>query len=234
MTVLRTFHVRSLLVLNILNANTTIYPPIREQPQPLLTSIVMSTWSLELHTNLSDPEFMTLLRSAARYKQRSDQTHTSVHEPLLSEVPPHPIWCLLLGDSMLERLQTSGAHTILGQGQFPHIFNAGVGGDRIQNVLYRLDTKGLFWDLRSHGIKYAILHMGTNDLKPKRAFDAEVLRQYALVLETVHRAAPAVKVLVTGLMPRKDVDLRVVDQSNASLQQLVQDYNATSGQKSGE
>ncbi len=194
----------------------------------------MSTSSLELHTNLPDPEFMTLLRSASRYKQRSDQTHISVHEPLLSDVPPRPIWCLLLGDSMLERLQSSGAHTVLGQGQFPQIFNAGVGGDGIQNVLYRLDAKDLFRDLRSHGVKFAILQMGTNDLKPKRALHAELLRQYALVLETVHRAAPAVKVLVTGLMPRKDVDPGVVCQSNASLQQLVRDYNAMSGQKSGE
>ncbi|ERF69081.1 hypothetical protein EPUS_01037 [Endocarpon pusillum Z07020] len=168
----------------------------------------MSTWSLELHTNLSDPELMTLLRSAARYKQRSDQTHTSAHEPLLSELPPPPIWCLLLGDSVHERLQTSGTHTMLGQGQFPHILNAGLGGDRIQNFLYRQDTKGLFWDLRSYGVKFAILRLGTNDLEPKRALHAEA--QYALVLETVHRAASAVKVLVTGSMPRKDVDLRVL------------------------
>jgi GDSL-like Lipase/Acylhydrolase family len=187
----------------------------------------------ELHTNLSDPDFLLLLRASGKYKQRSDQTHDSVHEPLLTENPLEPIWCLLLGDSMLERLKTTGARTDLGKGQFPHIFNAGVGGDRIQNVLYRLDTKGLFWDLKSHRVKYAVLHMGTNDLRPKRGLNFATLTQYSLVVEALHRAAPGIKILVTGLMPRTDVDEVFIHRSNQALQNLVQEYNELVGQKLG-
>lgn len=193
----------------------------------------MSTNPVKLHTDLSDPGFMILLRNAAKCKQRSDQTHDSVHHPLLKTSPFDTIWCLLLGDSTLERLKMTGAHTALGKGEFPHIFNAGVGGDPIQNVLYQLDTKGLFWDIRSRGVKHAILQMGTNDLKPNRGLTAEALGQYALVLEAGDRAAPTVKVLVTWLLPRKDVAPGVVGQSDTSLQRLVQDYNAMSGHKSG-
>lgn len=193
----------------------------------------MSINIFDFHSTLSDPEFLVLVRNQAKYKERSQLTHDSVHEPLLKKEPFKSIWCLLLGDSMLERLKTTGTHTKLGQGEFPHIFNAGVGGDRIQNVLYRLDTKGLYYDLRLHGVKYAILHMGTNDLRPKRGLSAGALEQYALVLEAVHRAAPGVKILVTGLMPRKDVDQVFIHRSNLDLQQLVREYNEMTEQKTG-
>ena len=194
---------------------------------------------LKLHTDLSDPEFMLLLRSSEKYKKRSDETHNSVHKPLLESTPSKPIWCLLLGCSTVERLKTTGAHTTLGKGQFPHIFNAGVGGDRIRNVLYRLGTKGLFWDLQTRQVEHAILMMGANDVTNKQALDSEALRQYALVLEALYRACPAVKVLVTGLTPQKPgrrprmvVREGIINHSNASLQRLVQAYQEMNKQAS--
>jgi hypothetical protein len=193
----------------------------------------MSSDMIHLHINLTDSNFLILLRGSAKYKERSAQTHDSVHFPLSTIRPSEQIWCLLLGDSMLERLLTTGSHTTLGNGRFPHIFNAGVGGDRIQNVLYRLETKGLFHELKIRGVKHAVLQMGTNDLKPKRGLSSDALRQYALVLEAMHRASPKVKVLVTGLMPRKDVAQGFIDHSNAGLQHLVQDYNALMDGTSG-
>jgi hypothetical protein len=71
--------------------------------------------------------------------------------------------------------------------------------------------------------------METNDLKPKRGLTAEALRQYALVLEAVHRAAPEVKILVTGLMPRKDVGQPLIDHSNWHLEEIVREFNQATG-----
>lgn len=193
----------------------------------------MANKPFELHTDLSDGEFFTLLQASGKYKERSNQTHDTVHAPLLLQRPGELIECLLLGDSMLERLKTTGAHTEIAQCSFPQIFNAGVGGDRVQNVLYRLGTKGLYHALHVRDVKHAIIQMGTNDLRPKQGMTPDALWHYALVLEAVYRAAPGVKILVTGLLPRRGEGQVLIDQSNANLEQLVRDFNQVTRETSG-
>jgi len=127
---------------------------------------------------------------------------------------------------MLERFITTGKHTKLGQLAFPNLLNAGVGGDRIQNVVYRLGTKDLFSGLKQRGVKFAILHIGTNNLRRNRGLTGGEIEEYALVLEALTRAAPDIVVFVTGIMPRADIGSNFVNQSNTDLRQLVQDYNA--------
>ena len=181
--------------------------------------------SLEPNRALHEADFVQLLRDSGKYKERSDRTHDNTHTPLLAQSPTTRIRCLLLGDSMLERFKTAGKHTKLGQVEFPDLLNAGVGGDRIQNVIYRLGTKGLYSGLKQHGVDFAILHMGTNNLRPKRGLSAEAIKEYGLVLEALARAAPGIVVLLTGILPRKDVDRSFIDQSNSDLQRLAWDFN---------
>ena len=121
--------------------------------------------------HLSDAEFLERLRSFAKFKQRSHQTHYQVHvpeltarlqlyaplptpdkdvSPLAADAPTpnlsntSPITVVYLGNSMLERFKTSGITTDIGKlGDTGVAFNAGVGGDSNQNVAYRL-TEGLY------------------------------------------------------------------------------------------
>ncbi|OCL08317.1 SGNH hydrolase [Glonium stellatum] len=181
--------------------------------------------SLQAYRALSGLDFLKLLCGAGKYKQRSEQTHDQVHGPLLADSPPGEVGCLLLGDSMFERFKTTGKHTKLGQVGFPKLLNAGVGGDKTSNVLYRLGAKELYAGLKQRGIKLSILHMGSNDLTPKRGLTAEILDEYGLALETLRRVSPEVVILVTGIFQRKDVGQGLVDQSNLDLQQLVEDFN---------
>jgi hypothetical protein len=193
----------------------------------------MSTESSRFHPNLPDPDFLALLQSTGTYKERSDETHDTVHAPLLSQPSTSPINCLLLGDSMLERFKTSGQHTKFGTTDFPNIFNAGVGGDRIVNVLFRLGTKDLFHGLQKHGVKFAILQMGTNDLRSKRGLTSGAIDKYGMVLEALRRAAPGIVIVVSGLMPRADVGQVYVERSNESLRQLVEEFNGGSESQHG-
>jgi hypothetical protein len=181
--------------------------------------------SLKPNRALHEADFVQLLRDSGKYKERSDRTHDDTHAPLLAQSPTTRIRCLLLGSSMLERFKTTGKHTKLGQVKFPDLLNAGVGGDRIQNVIYRLGTKGLYSRLKQHGVNFVILQMGTNNLRPKRRLSAGAIEEYALVLEALARVAPGIVVLLTGILPRKDVDRSFIDQSNSDLQQLVRDFN---------
>lgn len=119
----------------------------------------------------SDAEFLGKLQSFAKFKERSHQTHHTVHVPELTArlqlgtplpapgkdaCPPaidtptpnlsrtSPITIVYLGNSMLERFKTTGIATNIGKlGDTGVAFNAGVGGDSNQNVAYRL-TEGLF------------------------------------------------------------------------------------------
>lgn len=181
--------------------------------------------SLRPNSVLHEADFVRLLRETGKYKKRSDTTHDNTHAPLLAQSPARRIRCLLLGDSMLERFKTTGKHTKLGQVEFPDLLNAGVGGDRMQNVIYRLGTKDLYSRLKEHGVDCAVLHMGSNNLRPKRGLSAEAIEEYGLVVEALARAAPGIVMLLTGIIPRKDIDRTFVDQSNDGLRQLVQDFN---------
>jgi hypothetical protein len=67
--------------------------------------------------------------------------------------------------------------------------------------------------------------MGSNNLRPKRGLSAEAIEEYGLVVEALARAAPGIVMLLTGIIPRKDIDRTFVDQSNDRLRQLVQDFN---------
>lgn len=176
---------------------------------------------------LSESEFLGILQQSGKYKLRSETTHDLNHVPTLFQIPNKPIKCLLLGDSMLEHFITTGRDTRLGSLSFPDVFNAGVGGDRIHNILFRLGVKDLYSLLKPHGVKLVILQMGTNDLKPNRGFIPDALVQYALVMETMRRlASGSIKIIVTGLMPRKDVGQEFIDTSNEKLRALVEYFNS--------
>ncbi len=101
-----------------------------------LSPMMTSKRPYQLNTHVSDRDFPNLLHVSGKWKQRSDTTHDRDHAPLLAEKPIKPIWCLLLGDSMLEHLKSAGVDTEIAKSQFPKVFNAGVGGDKIQNVPY--------------------------------------------------------------------------------------------------
>jgi hypothetical protein len=144
------------------------------------------------------------------------------HAPLLVQRVSRPIGCLLLGDSMLERFKTTGCCTQLGSFTFPHILNAGVGGDRIQNVIYHLGNKDLLQSLKSHGSRNVILHVGTSDLGKRNGLPCEVaIHNYGLIVQALRRAQPDVNILITGLMPRKDIPNWLIEDSNAAVTALA-------------
>lgn len=186
-----------------------------------------------LHTSLSEVDFTSLLESSGAFKERSDGTHDARHGPELANSPSGRIKLLLLGDSMLERFLTTGKDTKLGQIAFPTAFNAGVGGDRVSNVLFRVGMKGLFGALGKRGVDVAFLQMGTNDLRKKRSLDDKAVSDYTLVIEALRRASPGIQIVVGGVMSRADIGQDVVDQSNMSLIRLVDGINSESGSEFG-
>ncbi|KAF2789613.1 hypothetical protein K505DRAFT_328122 [Melanomma pulvis-pyrius CBS 109.77] len=122
--------------------------------------------------HLSDSEFLQKLSQYSKPKDRSHNTHHSIHLPELSlrlnlKLPlplptsslseadsdpftPTPdlenkskIEVVYLGNSMLERLKNTGAATRLGNLGRGAAWNAGVGGDTNKNIVFRL-VEGLY------------------------------------------------------------------------------------------
>lgn len=198
-----------------------------------------------------------------KYKARSQDTSQNVHIPLLLANPDLAPTVVLVGDSTLERMITTGQTPNLvapwpspamlddetlaavcpnHPTRLDRVFNAGVGGDKIQNVLYRMagdpgkELPGLLTVLLEKlSVKLWVLHMGTNNLTPKKGLtvaDVQALEEflsslfYARYVRRGEGIAPELdyRVLVTGIFYRKDVPTEYVDASNERLQEVVRKF----------
>ncbi|RVD89691.1 uncharacterized protein DFL_000688 [Arthrobotrys flagrans] len=168
------------------------------------------------------------IKESMKFKERSHKTLEEIHRPDLELIPPIPqnpngtcFDVIFIGDSMIERLKTTGQNTRLHN--FPRSFNLGVGGDKIENVLYRLHT-GYISLLENRPTKLWVVHIGTNNLRPRKGLrdsnpnDSENFR---VLVQTLRLLCPGSKVLVTGLFPRKDVDDELVRVSNGKLKESL-------------
>ena len=120
----------------------------------------------------------------ATWKKRTEETyHEHIEQYANLEVD-----LLLLGDSMFERLKTTGKdfwpETSL-------ICNAGVGGDKIQNVLWRLE-QGLLTKIKARKI---ILMIGTNNVETDSI--SNICEGIVAILKEI-----STEVVVLGILPR--------------------------------
>jgi platelet-activating factor acetylhydrolase IB subunit beta/gamma len=217
------------------------------------------------------------LQSIAKPKQRSYDTSLSTHIPLLQSQTQknnvnenHGPVVVLVGDSMLERMTTTGecpnftapwpspamlddttlASLALGPGitlkRIDKVFNAGVGGDRIQNIAYRLaggphlddptnqpGLPALLPLLAACGsVRLWVVQAGSNNLTPKRGLkdaDRDALRVLVAALLRVEPEGRECRVLVTGLFYRLDVKRELVDEANEKVRGVVRVLNEEFG-----
>ena len=205
------------------------------------------------------PELAALLAPISKFKARSFETSLTSHIPLLQSCTPQAAASpsvVLLGDSMLERFITTGespnlvspwpSPTLLpglpeglgDESRLANVFNAGVGGDKIQNMAYRLlgDPENKLPSLAAcieqlKSVKVWVVHAGTNNLTPKRGLsdqDADALEMLLMAVLKIEgapglRARP--KLIVTGIGYRKDVSDEMVDAANSKLERVVGKLN---------
>ncbi|KAF3937429.1 hypothetical protein ABW19_dt0208320 [Dactylella cylindrospora] len=186
-------------------------------------------------------DLLALISERKKFKERSHDTFYAVHKPGLEAVPtiaasseptsPDPptgdppkfvFDVIFIGDSMLERLKTTGVNTKLHN--LPRSFNLGVGGDKIENVLYRLHL-GYIDLLKDRPTKLWVLHIGSNNFTPKRGLRDVEFSNYRLLLQTLLLLSPESKILVTGIFNRKDISDEIVADANKGIKALVNELN---------
>jgi lysophospholipase L1-like esterase len=197
------------------------------------------------------------IKPYAKYKERSYQTSKLQHIPILANNPDSPI-IVLLGDSMIERMTTTGKspsfhpwppaimlpetasssvrdsyeHGAISK--LSNVFNAGVGGDKYQNIIYRLvgdsstqhGMEGLLEILHGRPVKLWVVQAGTNNLHSKRGLRDAELEMFQKLLEALFISSQEdTRLLLTGLFYRKGICDSLVDKANWSYEQIVSGLN---------
>lgn len=193
---------------------------------PEMASASMSTSDAHENQDLSKLKFQKLLQAAMKYKARSHNTYQSTHVTGLNAEPKVDINTVLIGDSMFERLKNTGRNTRFAQ--LPSSFNAGVGGDKIENVLYRLDL-GLMSQLDTRNVKLWVVMIGTNNLK--KALKKVEVERYRLLLQALLRISPRSRILCCEIFKRKDIDDCHVEESNRAIRGVIEEMNGNLGEK---
>ncbi|KAF9958722.1 hypothetical protein BGZ70_009111 [Mortierella alpina] len=192
---------------------------------------------------MSQEEFKQLIQEAMAFKARSHETFNNIHMPELrtkaTSTPdlssPKPALnnqaqettdTVLIGDSMLERLKTTGACTELAQ--LDGLFNAGCGGDKIENVLYRLSLMSPL--LEKLQVRLWVVMVGTNNLRKKGLRQSDV-PLYRLLLQALLRISPGSRALVCEIFKRKDIEDRHVDEANEMVQAMIAEINDNLGEE---
>ena len=76
--------------------------------------------------------------------------------------------------------------------------NMGIGGDRTQNVLWRLQNG----QLDGYKAKLFVVMIGTNNLFDKRTEPADVAAGIKAIIELIQKKQPHAKILLLGIFPR--------------------------------
>jgi lysophospholipase L1-like esterase len=155
---------------------------------PALIALILALQAAE---NPSEPAPRTReypWMSVASWKQR--------HENFLKRAKEGKIDLLFLGDSITEGW---GNNSVWQKNYAPlNAANFGIGGDTIQNVLWRL----LNGEIEGISPKAAVLMIGTNNFGLHGdQFDA-VARGIANLVQTLRKKLPKTKVLLVGIFPR--------------------------------
>lgn len=102
----------------------------------------------------------------------------------------------LVGDSITARWRGSESWT-KHWGSYRAV-NMGIGGDRTQNVLWRLQNG----ELDGYKAKLFVVMIGTNNLFDKKTEPAEVAAGIKAIIDLIQAKQPQAKILLLGIFPR--------------------------------
>lgn len=122
---------------------------------------------------------------------------------------------VFLGDSITEGWKSAGKEFWAGRYTPRKAVNFGIGGDRTENVLWRIQNGEL------DGIKpkVVVLLIGTNNFKTGNT-PPQIAEGISAVVSEVRKRLPETKVLVVGVFPRGD-------KPDSAYRQSIKDLNAS-------
>ena len=120
----------------------------------------------------------------------------SRHEKFVAQAKLGGIDILFLGDSITDYWRNRGSNVWNEYYAPRHAANFGIGGDRTQHVLWRIENGEL------DGIhpKVTVLMIGTNNSKSDSAED--ISKAIGMIIDDIHSKIPDTKILLLAIFPR--------------------------------
>jgi lysophospholipase L1-like esterase len=146
-----------------------------------------------------------VLAGPARADDKPDKKNTAVipsikdenrHKGFLEVAKKGNIDVVFLGDSITDGWRGSGKDVWKEEIEPLKAANFGIGGDRTQHVLWRVENG----ELEGYKPKAAVLMIGTNNLSANT--DEEIADGVKAIVEAIHKKHPKTKVLLLGIFPR--------------------------------
>jgi lysophospholipase L1-like esterase len=170
-----------------------------------------------------------------QFKKRSEET-TQQHRAWLAQHRDFSV--VLLGTSMLERFQwEEGAKTAYEESGLNKIsvFNCGVGGDKIANILFRIETLKILQDIQCTP-ELVIVEVGANDMDRKNVDLDALVQGVAQIVAHLRSKFPAERthIAFVALYPQRckevtePVGIGRVAQFNEKLQKFAETQSNSS------
>eukprot|EP01111_Echinosteliopsis_oligospora_P011434 TRINITY_DN3778_c0_g1_i1.p1 TRINITY_DN3778_c0_g1~~TRINITY_DN3778_c0_g1_i1.p1 ORF type:complete len:254 (+),score=44.09 TRINITY_DN3778_c0_g1_i1:55-816(+) len=137
--------------------------------------------------------------SIPKWKDRTSSTHGEIMK-FVETAEGRASNVVMLGSSMFERWKTSGEKTwkALNFDRFK-ICNAGIGGDKSENVLWRLHDGKMFENFKP---KLIVLMIGTNNLGSDHPDD--ISNGIFTIIDKLRKDCPLSHILLIGVLTRND------------------------------
>ncbi len=163
----------------------------------LILTAMVCAFRLPAQTNSSPSPGGSALGAACIPATRSNPANwMSRHEKFVAQAKRGDIDILFMGDSITDNWRSKGSN-VWSQDYAPrHAANFGIGGDRTQHVLWRIENGEL------DGIhpRVTVLMIGTNNSKSDSADD--IARAIGMILDVIHSKIPDTKILLLAVFPR--------------------------------
>jgi beta-glucosidase len=144
----------------------------------------------------------------------------SRHQAFVDQAKQGGIDILFMGDSITDNWRSKGSNVWNEYYAPRHAANFGIGGDRTQHVLWRIEHGEL------DGIhpKVTVLMIGTNNSNSDPA--ADIARAIKMIIDEIHAKIPETKILLLGVFPRnKPVDKPAQMEAIHQVNELIAKYD---------
>jgi lysophospholipase L1-like esterase len=163
----------------------------------LILSAILWAAQLPAQTNSSTAQSSSVPGAACVPATRSNPANwTSRHEKFVAQAKRGDVDILFMGDSITDNWRSKGSNVWDAVYAPRQAANFGIGGDRTQHVLWRIENGEL------DGIhpKVTVLMIGTNNSKSDSPDD--IARAIGLIIDVIHSKIPDTKILLLAIFPR--------------------------------
>ena len=130
---------------------------------------------------------------------RKDKWWMERHESFNARVKQGKVDLVLIGDSITHGWDGDGGKDVWAKYYAPrNAVNLGIGGDRTQHVLWRLQNG----NLAGISPKAAVLMIGTNNSNGTDNTAEEIALGIEAIVKEIHKQCPKAKVLILAIFPR--------------------------------